>query len=97
MPNGYVYCFNHLYNLWVLTYIFGFVKSVSERSLSRKKSWFLSKSGFAVTLGIYFLQPEYILSANKLAPLPGNESAYLPWENDKVWRNISVGKQEFYQ
>ena len=96
MPNGSVYCFNHLYNIWVLTYIYGLVKSVPERSLSRKKSLFLSKSGFAVTLGIYFLQPEYILSANKLAPLPGNESAYLPWENDKVWRNISVGKQKFY-
>ena len=97
MPNGSVYCFNHLYNLWVLTYIYGLVKSISERSLSGKKSQFLSKSGFAVTLGFTFHNLGYILSANKLAPLLGNESAYLPWENDKVWRKISVGKQEFYQ
>ena len=69
MPNGSVYFFDHLYNLWVLTYIPGLVKSVSERSLSRKKSQFLSKSGFVVTLGIYFLQLEYILSANTMGPM----------------------------
>ena len=84
MPNGYACCFNHLYNLWVLIYISGLVKSVFERSLSGKKSQFLSKSGFCCYLGIYLLQPGYILSANKLAPLSGTESAYLPWGNDSV-------------
>ena len=66
MPNGSVYCFNHLYNIWVLTYISGLVKSISERSLSGKKSQFLSKSGFAVTLGFTFRNLGYILSANNI-------------------------------
>ena len=82
MPNGYECCFNHLYNLWVLIYISGLVKFVFERSLSGKKSQFLSKSVFCCYLGIYLYNLGYILSANKLASLPGNESAYLPWGND---------------
>ena len=97
MPNGYVYCFNHLYNIWVLIYITGLVKSVFERSLSGKKSQFLSKSGFFYYLGIYLLQPGYILSANKLAPLPGNEWAYLPWENDRVEERFLWANRNFKQ
>ena len=48
----------------MLTYIYGLVKFVSERSLSRKKSQFLSKVVVAVTLGFTFHNLGYILSAN---------------------------------
>ena len=43
MPNGPVYCFNHLYNLWVLTYIFLALLNLYLRdpSLERKASFFL--------------------------------------------------------
>ena len=54
-----------------------------DPSLERKTSFFL-KVVFAITLEFTFHNLGYILSANKLAPLPGSESAYLPWENDKV-------------
>ena len=75
-------------------FIFVPVKSLlRDPSLEENTSFFLK--WFCYYLGVYLLQPRYILSAIKLAPLPGNESAYLPWENDKTWRKISVGKQEF--
>ena len=65
-PNGYMFCFNHLHNLKLLIHISDLVKTVSERSLFGKKSQFLSKSGFCCYLGIYLLQPGYILSSKKL-------------------------------
>ena len=63
-PNGYMSCFNHLQKLKLLTPISGLVKFVFDRSLSGKKNQFLSKSGSCCYLGIYLLQPGYILSAN---------------------------------
>ena len=67
-----------IYIIFECWFISGLVKSVFERSLSGKKSQFLSKSCFCCYLRIYLLQPGYILSANKLAPLPRNESVHLP-------------------
>ena len=49
LPNGYMYCFNHLHNFKLLTLISGLVKFISERSLSGKKSQFLFKVVFVVT------------------------------------------------
>ena len=89
--------FQPIYTIFECWFISCLVKSVSERSLYGKKSQFLSKSGFCCYLWYLPLQPGYILRANKLAPLPGNESAHLPWGERQSWRKISVGKQEFYQ
>ena len=87
-------CFSQIHKSLNVIVKSGPVKSLlRDPSLEENTSFFLK--WFCCYLRVYLLQPGYILSANKLAPLPGNESAYLPWENDKAWRNISVGKQEF--
>ena len=91
-------CFNHLHNFKVLIPISGPIKFIFERSISGKKSQFLSEVVFAVTFGIYLLQPGYIMSVKKLAPLLGNESENIPWEERQSFKDqekISVGKQEF--
>ena len=83
----------------MLIFISGLVKFIFERSLSEKESKFLSEVVFAVTFGIYLLQPTYLLSVKKLTPSLGNESANLPWEERqscKDQENISVGKHEFF-
>ena len=54
LPNGYVYCFNQFIQIFECWFISGLVKSVFERSLSGKKSQFLSKVVFDVTLGFTF-------------------------------------------
>ena len=82
----------------MLIFISSLVKFIFERSLSGKESQFLSEVIFAVTFGIYLLQPGYILKDNKLVPFPGNESENLPWEERQSFKDqekISVGKQEF--
>ena len=63
-PNGYMFCFNHLHNLKLLTPISGLVKFIFERSLCGKKSQFLSTSGFCCYLEITFHNLRYILSDN---------------------------------
>ena len=79
-------------------FISGPVKSIlRDPSLEENTSFFLK--WFCCYLGVYLLQPRYILSANKLAPLPGNEWAYLPWENEKVeerflWENRNFIKKK---
>ena len=52
-PNGYLLFqpFIQFLSVWIIS---GLVKSVFERSLSGKKSQFLSKSGFVVTLEFIF-------------------------------------------
>ena len=54
-----------------------------DPSLERKASFFL-KCFFAVTCGIYLLQLGYILSDNKLVPLPGTEVKICSGKNDRV-------------
>ena len=39
---------------------------------------------FCCYLGVYLLQPGYILSANKLAPLPGTEVHICPGRTTKI-------------
>ena len=53
-----------IYTIFECRFISGLAKYVFERSLSGKKSQFLSKSGFCCYLWDLPLQPGYILSAN---------------------------------
>ena len=50
LPNGYVYCFNHMHNVKVLIIIYGLVKIIFERSLSGKEIQFLSEVVFCCYL-----------------------------------------------
>ena len=85
-----------IYTIFECWFISGLVKSVFERSLSGKKSQFLSKSGFCCYLWDLPLQPGYILSANKLASLLGNKSACLPWGEWQSLKKDFCGKTRIF-
>ena len=79
LPNGYMCCFNHPHNLncWV-QYLTLLNLYLRDPSLERKASFFL-KVVFCWYLKITFHNLRYILSDNKLAPLPGSEGSNLTW------------------
>ena len=68
MPNGYVIVSAKYVNLWILLNVIvksGLVKSLlRDPSLEENTSFFLK--WFCCYLGVYLLQPGYILSANTI-------------------------------
>ena len=64
-------------------FIYGPVKSLlRDPSLEENTSFFLK--WFCCYLGVYLLQPGYILSANKLGPLPGTKVHICPGRMTKI-------------
>ena len=63
------------------------VKFVSrDPSLEENTNFFLK--WFCCYLEVYLLQPGYILSANKLAPLPGTKVLICPGRTTKIKRDF---------
>ena len=94
-PNGYVYFFNQFIQIFECWFISGLVKSGFERSLSEKKSQFLSKSGFVVAFGIYLCNLGTFWVLTNWRRCRGMKVNICPGINDRIWRKISVGKHEF--
>ena len=84
-----------IFECWLIS---GLVKSVFERSLSRKKSQFLSKVVFVVTLTLPFTTLCIFWVLTNWRHCRGMKVQIIPGRNDKVYKdqeNISMGKQEF--
>ena len=81
-----------------MTLISGLVKFISERSLSGKKSQFLYKVVFAVTLRLPFTTLGIFWVLTNWRCYCRTKVQISPGKNDKVYKdqeNISVDKQEF--
>ena len=90
------YCFSQIHKSLNVIVKYGPVKSLlRDPSLEENTSFFLK--WFCCYLGVYLLQPGYILSANKLAPFPGTRMSISALGERQSWRKISVGKQEFWK
>ena len=83
LPNGYMCCFNHLHNFKVLIPISCPITFIFERSLSGKKSHFLSESGFDVTLRFPFTTLGIFWVITNWHRFRGTRVQIRPGRNDK--------------
>ena len=84
-----------IYIIFECWFISGLVKSLFEGSLSGKKSQFLSKVVFAITSRFTFHNLGTFWVLTNWHRCRGTKVHICPVKNDRVWRKISVGKQEF--
>ena len=86
-----------IYIIFECWFISGLVKSVFERSLSGKKSQFLSKSGFVVTLEFIFYNLGTFWVLTNWRHCRGKKLHIFPGENDKVEERFLWANMNFYQ